>query len=63
MADVIGIFGEADPEEVRAVQAICYKAKELADLIEELTPDCYEAEQALIRLKESIMWANAAIIE
>lgn len=63
MAEAINLFGEASPEEIRAVQTICYKAKELADLIEENCPDCYEAEQALIRLKESIMWANAAIIE
>jgi hypothetical protein len=63
MTEVINIFGDADPEEMRCVQAVCAKAKQLADLIEKHCPDCYERDQAVIRLKEALMWANAAIIE
>ena len=37
------------------------KAKELAYLIEELTPQSREQSLALTKLEEASMWANAAI--
>lgn len=37
------------------------KAKELAYLIDELTPVSREQSLALTNLEQSIMWANAAI--
>lgn len=37
------------------------KAKELAYLIEELTPNSREKSLAMTKLEESVMWANASI--
>lgn len=42
-------------EEIRA------KGKELARMIEDLVPESREKDLALIRLEESVMWANAGI--
>jgi hypothetical protein len=63
MVEIINIYGDADPEEIRAVQAVCSKAKELAELIEEYCPEGYEVDHALFRLRECVFWANSAIIE
>lgn len=37
------------------------KAKELAEMIAELTPSSREQSLALTQLEESVFWANAAI--
>lgn len=42
-------------------QAIRDKAKELAVLINSLTPDGREKALAITKLEESVMWANAGI--
>jgi hypothetical protein len=41
--------------------ALRSKAKELAYLIEELTPHSREKSLAMTKLEESVMWANASI--
>ena len=42
-------------------QAIREKAKELAYLINDLTPDSREKDLAVTKLEECVMWANAGI--
>jgi hypothetical protein len=37
------------------------KAKELASMIDELTPESREQSIAFTKLEEAVMWANAAI--
>lgn len=37
------------------------KAKELANLIVSLAPDCRETDVAVSKIEESSMWANAGI--
>ncbi|MCM3747440.1 hypothetical protein M3223_08740 [Paenibacillus pasadenensis] len=37
------------------------KAKELAELIDELCPNSREKSTAMTNLEQSVMWANAAI--
>ena len=62
MADVISFAGAPKPEQVNAVNAICEAARTLRDIIDDRCPDCYEAEQAMVRLQEALMWANAAVL-
>ena len=63
MAEIIGLFGDPDPEQVEAVQRLCAAARIMRDLIYELCDeDCCESEQALFRLQEALMWANSAVI-
>ena len=46
------------PERYIALRA---KAKELAELIEDLCPDCREKSVAHTKVQEAVMWANASI--
>lgn len=49
------------PGQPERYQAIRDKAKELANLIDELVPDSREKSLAQTKLEESVMWANAGI--
>lgn len=49
---------EGQPEKYTAIRD---KAKELAYLITDLAPDSKERDLALVKLEESIMWANSSI--
>ena len=42
-------------------ESIRDKAKELANFIDDNCPDSFEKYQSLARLRETMMWANAAI--
>jgi hypothetical protein len=46
------------PERYEAIRA---KARELASLIQESTPQSREQSVALTNLQQAVMWANAAI--
>lgn len=46
------------PEKYAAIRA---KAKELAELITELSPQSREQSLALTKVEEAVMWANAGI--
>lgn len=41
--------------------AIREKAKELAYLVQDMTPDSRERSTALTNIQQAVMWANAAI--
>jgi len=49
---------EGQPEKYTAIRE---KAKELAYLIDELSPPSREKALAITKLEESVMWANASI--
>ena len=49
---------EGQPQKYEAIRA---KAKELANLFEDLCPDCREQSVAHTNLEQAVMWANAAI--
>lgn len=49
------------PEAGNRMQAIAEAAIRVSDLIGQLAPDCYERDQAQLRLRESLMWARGAI--
>lgn len=46
------------PERYTKIRA---KAKELAELLNEVCPDSREKSLAFTKLEESVMWANASI--
>lgn len=62
MAEIVNFFGEPDQGQVNAIHAICDAATVMRNMIDEHCPESYEAEQAMIRLQEALMWANSAII-
>jgi hypothetical protein len=49
---------EGQPEIYRRIRA---KGKELAELINEVTPPSREQSLALTAIEESVMWGNAAV--
>jgi len=49
---------EGQPEKYEAIRA---KARELAELIVELTPASREQSTAITKVEEAAMWANAAV--
>jgi hypothetical protein len=49
------------PGQARRFKRIRAGALELAKLIEDMTPGCREQIEAITRLDEAVMWANAAI--
>lgn len=49
------------PGQPEIYQEIREKAKELAYLIDELTPNSREKALAMTNLEQSVFWANAAI--
>jgi hypothetical protein len=49
---------EGQPERYASIRA---KAKELAELIDELCPSSRERSLAMTQLEQSVFWANAAI--
>lgn len=46
------------PERYEKLRA---KAKELAEMIDELVPECREQSSAFTNLEQAVMWANAGI--
>ena len=54
-------YDEPTPEQAEKYQVLRYKAKDLADLIVALVPDCPDKFAALRLLRESLMVANAGI--
>lgn len=54
-------YHKPTPEKAEKYPLIRDKAKELAYLIQELTPDGREKSLAITKLEESVMWANAGI--
>lgn len=61
--DIDNIFTYHKPfgTQLERYEAIRAKAKELAVLIGDLTPQSREQSLARTKLEESVMWANAAI--
>ena len=49
---------EGQPEKYNALRS---KAKELAEMINEICPDSREKSISLTELETSVMWANAAV--
>jgi hypothetical protein len=49
------------PDQIERYTAIRDKSKELALMLEEKTPPSRERSLALTKLREVVMWANAAI--
>ncbi|SYX84623.1 DUF7681 family protein [Paenibacillus alvei] len=49
---------EGQPEKYNAIRE---KAKELANVIEELCPNSREKSLAMTNLEQAMMWANASI--
>ncbi|WP_339211886.1 hypothetical protein [Paenibacillus sp. FSL L8-0333] len=49
------------PEQPDIYEQIREKAKELAYLIEEVTPKSREQSLAMTNLEQSVFWANAAV--
>ncbi|MEG2217754.1 MAG: hypothetical protein RRZ24_11380 [Clostridia bacterium] len=49
---------KGQPEQYTALRE---KAKEIANLINELCPDSRERNLAFTKLEEAVMWANASI--
>jgi hypothetical protein len=63
-ADIDRWFTYHSPEamQVKALTAIRNKARELAVLIRESTPNCADQSEAIRRVREAVMTANAAIM-
>jgi hypothetical protein len=63
MADIENIFTYHAPKpgQPEKYEKLRNKAKELAYLIEELTPGCREQSLAMTKLEEVIFFANAAV--
>lgn len=49
---------EGQPEKYVSIRD---KAKQLAELVDELCPDSREKSLALTKIEEAVMWANAGI--
>ncbi|ASA22328.1 DUF7681 family protein [Paenibacillus donghaensis] len=49
------------PGQPEIYEQIRNKAKELAELIDDLTPKSREQALAMTNLEQSVMWANAAV--
>ena len=63
MADVISFAGSPKPEQVNAVNAICEAARALFRMIDAHCPaDSYTTKQALLKLQETLMWSNLAVV-
>ena len=63
MGEIVSFAGAPKPEQVNAVNAICEAARTLFSMIDVHCPaDSYMTKQALIRLQETLMWSNLAVV-
>lgn len=54
-------YHKPDEKKAQTYPVLRDKAKELAELINSLVPECREKSLAITKLEEVIMWANAGI--
>lgn len=63
MAEIINLNGNIDQAQVAAINAICAKARELGDLIQDNCPEGWGTENSLMFLQTALHWANFALLE
>jgi len=61
--DLDNVFTYHKPKDGQAERyvALREKAKEFAELVQEICPDSREQSLALTNIQQSVMWANASI--
>jgi len=59
--DKIFTYHKPNDEQINRYNVIRIMAKDLAFIIEDFCNDSEEKKQVLLKLRETVMWANAAI--